>query len=176
MIFAVLLVIAAVLSLVVIVRIAVLRNLPISAGASTELQPLDIDAFQNLIDPRESEYLRSHLPASEFRRIQRLRLRAIAAYIQVVGRNAALLVHVGQLALSSTDAKTSEAGHCLVDQALLLRRNAAFALLRIYLALPWPNATFAAAPIIDGYQRLNSSAMLLGRLQNPATSVRLSVS
>jgi hypothetical protein len=175
MIFAILIVIAAVLSLVVIVRIAASRNLQISVDSGTELQPLDIDAFQNLIDPCEAEYLRSHLPASEFRRIQRLRLRAMAAYIQVVGRNAALLVHVGQLALRSTDANTSEAARCLVDQALLLRRNAAFALLRIYLMLPWPNATFAAAPIVDGYQRLNGSAMLLGRLQNPTASVRLSV-
>jgi len=61
-----------------------------------------------------------------------------------------------------------------VNSALLLRRNAAFALLRIYIALAWPNSGLAAVPILHGYERLNGAAMLLGRLQNPAAPVRIS--
>jgi len=50
-----------------------------------------------------------------------------------------------------------------------------YLLLRIYLALVWPNSGFATGRLVDGYEQLNGAAMLLGRLQNPAVPVRLSV-
>jgi hypothetical protein len=100
----------------------------------------------------------------------------MAAYVQVAGRNATLLVRIGQSALTANDPHTVEAAHQLVDQALLMRRNATFALLKIYVALAWPNSGFAAKPIVLGYQQLSGSAMLLGRLQNPAVPVRISAS
>ncbi len=106
--------------------------------------------------------------------MRRERLRAMAAYVQIAGRNAAILVRMGQAALAAADAQTAEAARQLVDNALLLRRNAAFALLRIYVALAWPNSGLAATPILHGYERLNGSAMLLGRLQNPGGPVRIS--
>ncbi len=98
----------------------------------------------------------------------------MAAYVQAAGRNAAILVRIGQSALMSSDSHAVEAARQLIDNALLLRRNAAFALLRIYVALAWPDSGMAAAPILNGYERLNGSAMLLGRLQNPAAPVRIS--
>ena len=69
---------------------------------------------------------------------------------------------------------TTEAARQLVDSALLLRRNTTFALMRINLALAWPSVGLSATPVLSGYERLNSSAMLLGRLQNPAIPVRIS--
>jgi hypothetical protein len=114
------------------------------------------------------------LRPSEFRHVRRQRLRAMAAYVQTAGRNAAILVRMGQSALSAADPRISEAARQLVDNALMLRRNAAFALVRIYVALAWPDSGLAATPILHGYERLNGSAMLLGRLQNPAAPVRIS--
>jgi hypothetical protein len=87
-----------------------------------------------------------------------------------------VLIRLGQTALTASDADTAEAARRLVDNALLLRRNATFALFRIYVALAWPTSGLAAAPILQGYERLNGSAMLLGRLQNPAAPVRISAS
>jgi len=40
--------------------------------------------------------------------------------------------------------------------------------------LAWPYSTFAAVRVIDRYEQVSGSAMLLGRLQNPALAVRLS--
>jgi hypothetical protein len=105
--------------------------------------------------------------------VQRERLRATAAYIQVVGQNAAVLAVIGQASLSSGNAATAEAARQLIDNALLLRRNASFALLRIYLALAWPSSNRRASGVLRGYERLNGCAMLLGRLQNPAVPVRI---
>jgi hypothetical protein len=176
MTLAIVLVIAAALALVFILSVTLSRSLQISAGTAlaVQIQPIDVEAFRNLVDPVEDDYLRRRLPAAEFRLVRRERLRAMAAYVRVAGKNAAILVGMAQSALNAKDAQTAEAARQLVDNALLLRRNAAFALLRIYVALAFPNSGLAVAPILGGYERLNGSAMLLGRLQNPVAPVRIS--
>ncbi len=180
MTLAIILVIAAAMALVLILGVGFSRSLRISGDVDLagQIQPIDVAAFRNLVDPAEDDYLRRRLPASEFRMVRRERLRAMVAYVQAAGKNAAVLARIGQRALNSAlntgDARTAEAARQLVDRALLLRRNAAFALLRIYVALAWPNWGLAGAPVLDGYEQLNGSAMLLGRLQNPAAPVRIS--
>ena len=176
MTLAIILVIVAALVLGFIVWVAVSRSLQISVSSTLagKIQPIDVEAFRNLIDPAEDEYLRRRLPAAEFRVVRRQRLRAMAAYVQAARRNAGVLVLMGQSAAAADDAQTAEAARRLVENALLLRHNATFALLRIYGALAWPGSPLAAAPILQGYERLSGSAMLLGRLQNPAAPIRLS--
>jgi hypothetical protein len=176
MTLAIVLVVLAVLALVIILGVTVSRGLQVS-GSSTlgqKIEPLEIEAFRNLVNPIEDEYLRRRLQPSEFRRVQRERLRAAASYIRVAGHNAAILVSIGQAALASSDTATVEAAHQLVDNALLLRRNAAIAMLRIYVALVWPQSSPAAAPLLHGYEQMSGRAMLLGRLQNPSVPVRIS--
>jgi hypothetical protein len=176
MTLAIILVIAAALALVFILSVTLSRSLQVSAGTAlaTQIQPIDVEAFRNLVDPAEDDYLRRRLPASEFRMVRRERLRAMAAYVKAAGSNAAVLVRTGQAALAAGNAPTVEAARQLVDNALLLRRNAAFALLRIYVAMAWPNSGFGAAPVLNGYEQLNGSAMLLSRLQNPTSPIRIS--
>jgi hypothetical protein len=172
---AVFIVIAAALALGIILRLAISQSLQTrrSAGLARALRPIDIEAFRNLINPAEDEYLRRRLPAREFRSVRRKRLRAMASYVQVVANNAAVLVRIGEAALASGDGRITEAATQLVNEALLLRRNTAVALARIYLALAWPNSGFAAVRVVDRYEQLSGAAMLLGRLQNPAVPVRL---
>jgi hypothetical protein len=173
MILAIILVITAATALIFILGITVSRNLQVSDADPHRIQPIDVDAFRNLVDPAETDYLRHRLPASAFRTVQRERLRATAAYIQAAGQNAAVLVLIGQAAVSASDSATAEAARQLIDNALLLRRNAAFVLLRIYFSLAWPTSGVAATGVLRGYEQLNVSAMLLGRLQNPAVPVRI---
>lgn len=175
MTLAIVLLIVAVVALLMILGITVSRSLQASASSNLarKIEPLDIEAFRNLVNPVENEYLRRRLPPGEFRKVQRERLRAAAAYIRVAGRNAAVLVTIGQAALNTQDAATVEAASQLVDNALLLRRNATAALLRIYAALLWPQSADAGTPILYGYEQLSGRAMLLGRLQNPAVPVRI---
>jgi hypothetical protein len=161
------LIIAAVLGLVVLVGVTVGARRK-SVG-SYQLELIDLDAFRNLVDPSETAYLRHRLPVSQFRRVQRARLRAMALYVHAADRNASALMRIGQSALAGKDTQTSQAAHELIDNAALLRRNATFALFRIYVALLWPTAGLAADPILHDYERLNGSAMLLGRLRNPAS-------
>jgi hypothetical protein len=175
---AIILVVAAVLALAILLTLAVSRSLQTRASGSVAatIQPIDIEAFRNLINPAEDDYLRRRLPSAQFRMVRRERLRAMAAYVHVAANNAAVLVQVGETAVASGDPRTAEAAYLLVNDALLLRRNATLALVRIYLALAWPYSGFAAGRVVDRYEQLSGAAMLLGRLQNPAVPVRLSAS
>src|ERR1700681_4769503 len=103
MTIAIILVVAAALALIFILSVTVARSLQISAGTAlaTQIQPIDVEAFRNLVDPAEDDYLRQRLPASEFRAVRRERLRAMAAYIQAANRNARVLVSMGQAALTA---------------------------------------------------------------------------
>ncbi len=176
MTLAIFIVIAAFLSLVCILGLTISRSLQVSAGhdLAAQIRPLDVEAFRNLLNPSDDAFLRQRLSASDFRLVQRARLRAMAAYVQEAGRNAGVLIGIGQSAMATADPRTAEAAQQLVNEALLVRRNAGFALLKIYVALTWPTSGPAASSVFDGYQRLNRSAMLLGRLQNPAVPVRVS--
>jgi hypothetical protein len=174
---AIVLVVAAVLALSIILRLSVSRSLQASQGNAAlagTIRPIDIEAFRNLINPVEDEYLRRRLPPADFRMVRRARLRAMASYVQVAGDNAAVLVRIGEVALAHRDPRIAEAARQLVQNALLLRRNTTVSLARIYLALAWPYSEFAAVRVVDRYERLSGSAMLLGRLQNPASAVRIS--
>jgi hypothetical protein len=175
----VLLIVAAVATLASVAGLAVSRALRPASKAELEsqIELIDVAAFRNLIDPAEDEYLRRHLSAAQFRVTQRARLRARAAYVRVASRNAAVLIRMGQTALATSDARAPnevrEAALRLVNDALLLRRNAGFALVRIYADMAWPNRSATTAGLIDRYERLSDSAMLLGRLRNPGVAVRV---
>jgi hypothetical protein len=173
---AIILVIAAAVALGVIFRLAVSRSLQANGNSNlaTAIRPIDVEAFRNLINPAEDHYLRHQLPPADFRQVRRARLRAMAVYVQAAGNNAGVLMRAGEAALASGDPKLAEAARQLVDHALLLRRNTTLALARIYLALAFPNSTFGAVRVVDRYEQVSRSAMLLGRLQNPAAAVRLS--
>ena len=176
MTLAIFIVIAAAIALAIILQIAVSRSLQTSrtAGLAARIQPIDVEAFRNLVDPAEDDYLRLRLPPPQFRHVRRQRLLAMAAYVKAAGRNADILIRIGHAALASSDARAVQAAQQLVSEATLLRRNAALSLAKIYAAMAWPNSGPAASRVADGYERLNGSAMLLGRLQNPAVPVRLS--
>ena len=73
------------------------------------LRYVDVDAFRNLIDPAEEEYLRLRLSHSDFRKIHRERLRAAVDYVSGAAHNAALLVRLAEVARSSSDPATAAA-------------------------------------------------------------------
>lgn len=173
---AIVIVVASVLALTAILWLTVARKSQISRPAGPmQIQPVDVEAFRNLVSPAEDAYLRERLSARDFRHVRRHRLLATAAYVKNVSRNAGVLVQIGQRAMTANDPRVKESAQQLVENALLLRRNATFALVRIYLTLAVPTNSTSLGRVADSYEKLSFSAMLLGRLQNPNGPVQLSV-
>jgi hypothetical protein len=138
------------------------------ATLGTRLKPLDLEAFRNLIDESEEEFLRANLSASEYRSLRRMRLRAAVDYVSGVSRNAAVLLQLGQAARRSVDPEVAEAGRRLVDSAVEVRMYALLAICKLYVRIAVPGTVLQPVGLVDNYQRLSDGAALLGRLQNPA--------
>jgi hypothetical protein len=136
-------------------------------------KPVDIEAFRNLIDPAEEDFLRESLPAREFRAIQRERLRAALEYVGCAAHNAAILVRLGEAARLSLDPKIAEAGQQLLDTALRLRLYALLSTMRLYLGIALPGTRLSAGRLVDNYQHLSSLAGQLAFMQHPARASRL---
>src|SRR5437016_171146 len=60
-------------------------------------QKVDMEAFLNLVDPAEERYLQRNLSPAEFRRIQRLRVRAMWEYLGRLAFNSKLMMQAGQI-------------------------------------------------------------------------------
>lgn|SRR5215467_5308609 len=141
---------------------------------SGQTHPVDIEAFRNLIDPAEEEFLRSNLSPQKFRAVRRERLRATLDYVQCASHNAAVLLRLGEGARESADPRVAQAAQHLIDSAIRLRLNALLAMPKLYLGIAIPGARLTPNGLIDGYQQLSSFAGQLALTQNPARAPRLS--
>jgi hypothetical protein len=171
MIITLILVVAAALSLLFMLWVAKGRSSAIRRvdDLSRHLRIVDIQAFRILVDPAETQYLWSKLPRSEFRKIQRQRLRAAVRYISCAAQNAAVLIPIGEAARRSPEPSVAEAGEKLVNTAIHLRIFAFQAMLKLYFGLILPGARVSSGDLAESYERMTSIVFLLVRLQRPAS-------
>jgi hypothetical protein len=170
MIITLILILLALAALVFFVLRGFVPSRPVTdqAELNDNIRTVDLEAFRNLIDPEEEEFLRLHLPADEFRAIQRQRLRAAIDYLAAVSYNAALLLHLGLSARRSADPRIAETAQNLVDNALRLRLYSALAICKIGLRIAFPSAVLQPAGIAERYQLMTEGAAQLGRLRSPS--------
>ncbi len=137
------------------------------ADLTHQLRSVDLEAFRNLTDPSEEQYLRERLPPAKFRMIQRERLRAAIEYVGGVSHNAVILLNLGQIARQNRDPHIADAGRDLVDEALRLRLYSVLTISKLWIRFLFPDTGFQPSPIVDRYQHITEGAVRLGRLQYP---------
>jgi hypothetical protein len=137
-------------------------------------RPVDIDAFRNLMDPGEEEFLRVNLLPGEFRAVQRDRLLAARDYVRNTAYNAAILLRLGEAAARTTDPRIVSAGQQLIDSALRLRFYALLAMARLYFGVALPSVPLSVGGLLDRYQHLSGLATQLAVMEHPARGARLS--
>jgi hypothetical protein len=135
---------------------------------ASQLRPIDVDAFRNLIDEREEEFLRERLPGSEFRSIMRERKLAAVEYIWCATHNAGILIRLGEAARQNPDPAVAAVADKLYNNALRLRLYAFQVLPRLYLGMLIPRAGLGPCPVADTYDTMTHQAMTLGCLQYPS--------
>ncbi|HTZ97380.1 MAG TPA: hypothetical protein VMB18_13345 [Terriglobales bacterium] len=153
----------------VLTRTSVLSR---NGGKQTDqqLHPVDVEAFRNLIDPQEEEYLRARLKPSEFRRIQRQRLAAAVEYIHGASRNAGILLHMADAARQSTDPAVVQSAEILIEQATQLRLYAYQAVPRLYFAMAFPSWKVSPVRVAEGYEEMTRQVVSL-RTHYPMSEV-----
>jgi len=137
-------------------------------------RPVDLEAFRNLVDAREEDFLRANLGRREFRAVQRERTRAAVEYIRHTAHNAAFLLRLGEDATRSNEPRVAEAGRQLMDSALRLRAYALLSGARLYVRLMFPEARLSYGKLADNYQHLSALASQLALMQHPTQAARLS--
>jgi hypothetical protein len=130
---------------------------------SAELIPVDLDAFENLTDPEEEQFLRANLSPAEFRGVQRSRIRAAKMYVTALSQNVGVLVAVGQSALSHADPGIKASGQQIFQQAIRLKVWCLLSLLRLNGAMIVPTILSPSRRIADQYLVVTSMAANLPR-------------
>jgi hypothetical protein len=117
---------------------------------------VDLGAFRILLDPAEERYLRQSLSPSEFRFYQRQRLGLALRSLELVGKNAAMLIKLGQLAKLGANPLLAKQAEELIDGALRLRVN--LLCVQPYLWLKWffPGWTLSLPALAMPYEELLS--------------------
>jgi hypothetical protein len=166
------LVVLSALALVFLIRLTKGQAIAprIGENPAEHIRFVDLEAFRNLIDPDEQEYLRRHLHPAVFRRIQRERLRAAAEYISCAAHNAAVLLRVAEAARLSPDPQVAAMAEKLIENAIRLRLYAFQAIPRLYMAIILPLRQQSPAHVADRYEQMTRQVVLLG-LQYPMRGV-----
>ena len=137
---------------------------------ASQLRPVDVPAFRNLINESEEQYLRDHLPQREFRSIQRERKLATIEYIRCAANNAAILIRLAEAARESSDPAVAQAADKLFDNALRLRLYSLRAVPGLYVSILLPTLTLAPAGLADAYDTVSRQVVMLG-LQYPTRGI-----
>ena len=165
------------LLMMAVVLLAV-RGQSVAVGRLEELegrtQPLDLEAFRNLTDPQEEEYLRTQLAPAEFRAIHRERLRAALGYVRRAAHNASILLRLGEAARRNADPEIARAAGELVEGALKLRMYALLVECLLRARILVPAGDWSPARVAADYQGLRERVALLCRLQLPEHAGRIS--
>ena len=132
--------------------------------SGSELQPIDVEAFRNLIDEKEEAYLREHLSAASFRRVHRERMLAAIEYVKAAYGNAGILVKIAEAARESSDPEVATAAGKLFDNAVQLRWDAVQVIPRLCLKVLLPGTSQAPRNLFDHYDMVTSQALVLGRV------------
>jgi hypothetical protein len=131
-----------------------------------EIVPVDITAFQNLIDPGEQEFLRFSLPTKIYRRLQRERILVCIAYVHCCARNAAVLIRLGEIAGENPNPEIRATGKQLTRQALRMRVFAIGAVPKFYFWWMFPDAELSLLAVCNKYKGMVGAAGTLFHLQD----------
>jgi hypothetical protein len=130
------------------------RNLGDFDQALTTFRALDIEAFRNLVDPGEEAFLRSRLPAREFRRIKRERTLAALSYVKTLSQVSLQFARLGDAARRSTDPAVAESGKQIANSATYLRLRALEANASLMMSAAFPGiGPRPLRSLLDQYDR-----------------------
>lgn len=161
----------AVVAMAAVLLLAVGRLRAGERGRPAEqLQPIDTDAFRNLISQPEELYLREHLPPDEFRAVHRERMLAASEYVWGAARNASILIRLAESTKQNADGELIASAERLQDNAFRLRLYAWQTLPRLYFAAWVPGAGSIPQALAESYDSLSRQMITLKCMQSAKLS------
>ena len=141
---------------------------------TARIQPVDLQAFQNLTSATEEAFLIMNLSPKSFRSVQRRRLIAAIDYVQGVAANAVILMRMGQLAQNSSDSEIVRAGRELGEAASQLRLYSLLVVAKLYMGVILPGNRLSPGRVVRQYEDLCRHVSRLSRLRVAVGAPRIS--
>lgn len=127
--------------------------------ATSAIRSLDVEAFRNLVDPREEEFLRTRLTPREFRKIRRERAEAALAYVNALSQASMQFARLGGAAQRSSDPAIAASGRQIANSATYLRLRSLEASISLTVAAAFPR--FGPRPLRALLEQYDRAAQLL---------------
>jgi hypothetical protein len=134
---------------------------------ASQLRPIDVGAFRNLINEREEEFLRQSLSWHEFRRIHGERMLAAIDYVRGAARNAGILIRLAEAAASDPDPTVATTAQNLLENATNVRLYAFQQIPRFYLSILLPGVRHAPHSLTERYDTMARQGTMLNCLTGP---------
>ena len=124
--------------------------------AVQSIRSLDIEAFRNLIDPDEDNYLREFLAEKSLKEVRRERSRVALLYMKELSAASLQLARIGDVARRSADPAVAARGKEIADSAVYLRLQTLQFSLQMRLAVAFPSLQpHRLRPLLDQFDRAN---------------------
>lgn len=121
------------------------------SGLLDRLEPIDVPALLNLIDPRELDFLKTSLDSGALARLERKRNRALIIYVRRIVRNTDILMMCADAATRSEVQEIATAGADLLNLAMRTRMRALSTLALLYGAMIFPSLSAGVSQTVAGY-------------------------
>jgi hypothetical protein len=142
------------------------QGVPEFGEAYAAIRSLDLDAFRNLVDPGEDAFLRSRLPASQYRTIKRERTYAALAYVRELSNASLQFTAIGEAARRSPNPDVAASGRQIANSAISLRLAALQASVRLRISAVFPGMeSNPVRSLLDQYHRATVQLHDHGALQ-----------
>lgn len=168
----VLIAISATVLLVLLLAVRARRKQRIDPqSAAKAIVPIDLEAFRNLIDKRQDQFLKKNLSGRDFHRVQRARYLAVTEYLWHVASNAGVILRLGEAARATREASVEKQGAELASAALAVRLYCILALVQAYGGYLFPGVAVSVGAVADSYDHLTSKLWVIGRSWKPLANV-----
>jgi hypothetical protein len=121
------------------------------SGLLDRLEPIDVLALQNLIDSRDLSFLRTNLDPRKVSRLERMRNKALIAYVRRILKNTDILMMCADAASRSEAAEIAAAGTSLLNLTMRTRMRALSTLAMLYGSLLFPSLSAGVPQTVAGY-------------------------
>ena len=130
------------------------------------IRSLDVEAFRNLVDPQEEDFLRANLNAHDFRRIKRERTQAALEYVKVLSEASLQIARFAGAAQRSPDPAIAASGRDMIGSATYLRFRALEARASLMVSLAFPQlGPRPLHSLLEQYDRASQLLQSHGGLQ-----------
>ena len=127
----------------------------------------DLDAFLNLVDQEEEDYLRTTLNPSDFALVHRSRVAAAMAYVVTVLHNAGIVLALGEAAQRHEDRQVIELGKDIAENAVRLRVASLAALYKLGISYLRPSISPSMLNVVHRYRAIEGGIRSLCHIQAP---------